>query len=360
MAIGPTRNDLRRLQNSKTMIKRARVGAPSIQPIPITTFPRYFDDQYPLFSVHGTSLPNITNNPVSIPTDPRGRRLILLYNTPFGNASTYYNTTEHQFYRLQQKENPWITNNLPVSTIIEHTSQDKPIIHKGAGEDVDLVIIDDGVWHGHVEFGSNVVNAKNPRDYRSGNALRDIPNSGGSDAICGILDIYLDGPAYLDPDFFYNPANLERTIVRWDGTRLPACSAASDWWNTNSLSARSSKFVSPANGGTATGDDDFGNIYYNLYDDKKFNTASPLQGLSANDGSRLLFNGVPTLQSSDAGHGTPVASLAYGRTQGWGYNANKWSLSYGSGRGSDVESIFDLMTVFHKVKSNHKKKPSYI
>ena len=361
MSKPPSLSDLDRLkkkkdQPSKRYKVRSSGGEIFEAPKRIKTiFERYSDNQYPLFSVHGRPLANTTFIVSEDSSQGRGYRIILDYITPFQDANTHYGLVDQQLYRLQQKENYWITNNLPASSIIEHSNDDKPYLNKGAGEDVDLVIIDSEVWHGCVEFNSNVVNAKNPQDYRIGNALRDITGSGGDTATCQVLDIYLDGPAYLDPEFFYNPVNSDRIIVRWDGTRIPACSAASDWWNTNSLSARSPKFVSPSNGGTATGDNDFGNIYYEPYDDKKNQQPGTGMGLSAGEGCRETFCGTPTTIANGY-HGTACASLAYGRTQGWAYNANKWGLSVTTMFGAQTEEIFDLITVFHKIKPNHVTK----
>ena len=363
MSKPPSLSDLDRLkkkkdQPSKRYKVRSSGGEIFEAPKRIKTiFERYSDNQYPLFSVHGTPLPNTTFIVSQDNAQSRKQRIILDYNTPFQDANTYYGLSDQQLYRLQQKDNYWLTNNLPASSIIEHSNDDKPFINKGAGEDVDLVIVDEELWHGCVEFNSNVVNAKNPQDYKIGNALRDITGSGGDTATCQVLDIYLDGPAYLDPEFFYNPANSDRIVVRWDGTRMPACSAASDWWNTNSLSARSPKFVSPSNGGTATGDNDFGNIYYDFYDNKKNQQPGSNTGLSAGEGCREVFCGTPT-SIPIGSHGTACGSLAYGRTMGWAYNANKWGLSFVTSQtqGGAMEQLYDLLTVFHKVKPNHATK----
>ena len=141
-----------------------------------------------------------------------------------------------------------------------------------------------------------------------------------------------DAPYYIDPDFFdADPGN--RLITRWDGTRVPTESAANGWWNNNSLSYRSSKFVSPSNGGTATGNNDFGTVTI---------TSSY---------TRARMNGSNTAYQTQSGnHSTPCASLAYGRQYGWAYNANKWHIAIMGSYAPDEEDLFDLVKVFHQCK----------
>ena len=307
---------------------------------------RYNDSDYPIYSVQGIS-------DVITELDEQGFQI---FSEDWDSNEDYYNLNTNQLYRLHQKENPWVKNGLAATDKIEHTNIN-PIYHKGAGEDVDLIIVDDGVWFGNVEFNENVVNGKYPRDYRRGNALRQVPKSGGVNATCNILDICLDAPALIDPDFFYGDLIEERTFVRWDGTRIPTSSAAIDWWRNDNLNYRSAKFVSPENGGTATGDNDFGEIdltnysfYYGL-GEEDFNGS----GLPAGEQPRGLTNGTESMRSLFGDHGTPVASLAYGRTMGMAYNANKWAIRLFGGGAQNAESTLDAITVFHKLKPT----PSY-
>ena len=117
-----------------------------------------------------------------------------------------------------------------------------------------------------------------------------------------------------------------RLMTRWDGTRVPTESAANGWWNNNSLSYRSSKFVSQSNGGTATGNNDFGTVSI---------TSSY---------TRARMNGSNTAYQTQTGyHGTPCASLAYGRQYGWAYNANKWHIAIMGTYAPDEEDLFDLV-----------------
>jgi hypothetical protein len=318
---------------------------------PIHVKNRYNSDDYPIYSGFGIHPEMSGKN-----DDP-----LYLQHIYDEKWSSFTNTGTSNLIRLQQKENPWVINNLSRYDFIEHTPI-HPLQNKGAGEDVDLIVIDSPVWHGHVEFNQNAINAKNPRDYRNGNALREIPQSNGANGTCNVLDIYLDAPALIDPDFFYDPSEIEeRTYVRWDGTRIPRSTAAIDWWNNNNLDHRSPKYVSPENGGTATGDNDFGEIFITHYDDyrdegveNEYNA-----GLPAGERCRAIINGSDKRsQPSYYNHGTPCASQAYGRTLGWAYNANKWSLALRAGSRADgyVEQVLDVTTIFHKLKPTPSNK----
>jgi hypothetical protein len=329
----PSFNDLKRSKN-KSLPKRFKIINAGKSPTPpLEYYNRYNDNDYPMYSVFGLS-----NSNHEIQQDAKW--------------SSYLNNNTQQIYRLQQKENPWIVNNLSRLDFIEHTPTIRPLQHKGAGEDVDIIINDLGTWHGHVEFNQNAINAKNPRDYRNGNALREVSQSNGANGTCNVLDIYLDAPALIDPDFFYDPSEIEeRTIVRWDGTRLPAAPAAIDWWNNNSLDYRSPKYVSPENGGTATGDNDFGEIYYVVYDDLRDYVHDEV---STGEFARVWMCGRNDINCAYP-HGTECAGLAYGRTFGWAYNANKWSLSIGAAT-NDFESNCDIIKIFHKLKPTPSNK----
>ena len=104
------------------------------------------------------------------------------------------------------------------------------------------------MWFGHIEFQntqgistSGTGGLDVPSNYVGGNALcnRGISTTTGT---CDLLDLTLDAPYYLDPDFFdANPAS--RLMERWDGTTVPTESAARNWWGNNSTTYRSPKFV---------------------------------------------------------------------------------------------------------------------
>ena len=227
-------------------------------------------------------------------------------------ASSHKNRTGYQQLRLQQKERFWTDD----SVVFDNKGE-----QWGTGEGVDVIVCDQDAWFGHIEFQNNL---GGPQNYVGGNVL---PGSGS----CDLLDLILDAPYYLDPDFF--SANASRTETRWDGTTVPTETAARAWWSNNSTTYRSAKFVSSGNGGSATGVNDFGVLSVNT------------------SYTRARSNGSNTAYQTGTGyHGTPCASQAYGRQYGWAYNANKWYLDlYGSGN-QGTEKSFDIIKVFHQVK----------
>ena len=95
----------------------------------------------------------------------------------------------------------------------------------GTGKDVDVIVADDGAgWIGHPEFQNNCTDAPAPADYVGGNLL---PGNG----TCDLLDLVLDAPYYLDPDYF-NANSASRLTTRFDGTTVPVESVARSWWKS--------------------------------------------------------------------------------------------------------------------------------
>ena len=259
------------------------------------------------------------------PGSSRYSSVVKNYRNPIGvcpntnPTSAELNRAGYQLLRLTQKSDPWNGNS---STVINSN-----ITYTYDGRHVDLVVGDNGVWIGHPEF----INTGNgPTKFIGGNVLS---RRNGETALCGVLDLIFDSPYYIDPDFFNaNPAN--RLMLRWDGTTVPTETAARNWWEINSTTYRSSKFVSASNGGTATGNNDFGAITivatYTRLDSHGDNINMP------------AFEG---------DHGTPCASLAYGRTLGWAFNANKWQCNMFIP--GVMEPYFDILKIFHKIKPNN-------
>lgn len=259
----------------------------------------------------------------------------------FGTIAEDLNHATSQLIRCgTASRNPWITlseeelhpnqnyvPNVDNINIISHHQQ------KGAGEDVDVIVADDGCWFGHVEFtNSGVTNAENPIDYIGGNALSSV----GS---CGLLDVILDGPYYIDPDWF-NADPTNRLMARWDGTIVPVESVARSWWSNSSQ--RSSTFV---DAGTVT-------ISSQYTRDNVHGSSTALP--HTNVRNQFDFYG------GNGFHGTPCGALTYGRTQGWAYNANKWHISIigritAGGKGDSnimlgIERGADIVKIFHQNK----------
>jgi len=224
------------------------------------------------------------------------------------------NRTGYQLLRCQQKLDPWVSGSFADSYVYNSN-----ISQYGSGRHVDVIVADEGMWIGHPEFQNNsVLRAdtnvviENPQGYVGGNVL---PGNG----TCDVLDLVLDSPYYLDPEWFdADPAN--RLITRWDGTVVPVESVARTWWSNSSQ--RSAKFS------------DAGTVFISS-NYTRFNTSG--------NNSSIPPNG-------EGQHGTPCGALTFGRSQGWAYNANKWTLDLYGSYGSGIEQGFDIQKIFHQLK----------
>lgn len=233
---------------------------------------------------------------------------------PASTDATDGNRTGYQLYRCQQKLDPWVDGALADNAVVSAN-----ISQYGTGRHVDVIVADEGCWIGHPEFQNNsvlvsdgITPLEKPNGYTGGNLL---PGNG----TCDVLDVVLDGPYYIDPEWFdADPDN--RLTNRWDGTIVPVESVARAWWSSSTQ--RSSKF---ANAGTVSVSSSYTRI--NVSGD---NTVRPSGG--------------------DGEHGTPCGALTYGRTQGWAYNANKWMIDLYGSYGSGIEQGFDIQKMFHQLK----------
>ena len=129
-------------------------------------------------------------------------------NTLNGTAADA-NRTGYQLYRCQQELDPWVDNGYADNLVVNTN-----ITQYGTGKNVDVIVGDDGTWFGHPEFQNNTVLISNnatsierPNGYVGGNVL---PGNG----YCDLLDLVLDAPYYIDPDWF-NADPATRLITRW-------------------------------------------------------------------------------------------------------------------------------------------------
>lgn len=228
-----------------------------------------------------------------------------------GATSSELNRTGYQILRCTSDDNPFSLNSA------EAKFQD--IDYTTDGTDVDCIIVDNGVFFGHPEFCSNEFD---PPNYIRGNVL-------SRHGICGVLDLILDAPYYLDPDWF-NADPVNRLEKRWDGTTVPKEQVARDWWNDPL--ERSSSFPN------------FGFVYIKPEYNRQNHCGKDQKSSPTN--------------SPKGDHGTPCASLMYGKTFGWAFNSNKWSISIavgGNPEGIDIQSSFDIQKIFHKYKPVNPK-----
>ena len=365
---------------------------------------------------------------------------------PSSPGSDLLGRTDAAIYRHEQKDNPW--KSIDDTAIIPDGPE-----HNGDGTGIDLVVCDSAAWYGHIEFIKTGVGE--PVSYVGGNVLRSEFSPSATTGVCGVLDMVLDTPYYLDPDFFEeDPTN--RLEKRWDGTTVPKVSTAKDWWrierakvtwnmkvtdkdnsanykivnitaNVGSFFTRQQysysetssggtlsngevyvEFSSPELGASATqtfvydlvssnlssssGEINFydsSTIYMNHTDNGGtdrgtvlMTTVVPITGTrsakyvstdisggTATIGSIQDFgqiyvntsqtrerqNGTNTATNTINGdHATPCMSVAYGKTHGWAYNANKWHMSILWGTGSQTASnCFKIHKVFHQNKPDN-------
>jgi len=128
-----------------------------------------------------------------------------------GIGASDKNRTGYQILRHTQKENPWDATSTGISGS-DHIILERRIFQLGDGTGVDAVVADDGFWVAHPEF---VTTADDPVGWSTGNVLTwsGISTTPGT---CGVLDLVLDAPYYIDPDFFNNNPSL--LTQRWDGS----------------------------------------------------------------------------------------------------------------------------------------------
>ena len=232
-------------------------------------------------------------------------------NTPASSPDgSDVNRTGYQLYRCTQKLDPWVDQSLADNAVV---TTDIP--QYGTGKHIDVIVADDGTWIGHPEFQNNStslagVPVLRPAGYTGGNLL---PGDGS----CDLLDLVLDAPYYIDPEWFDANPNT-RLITRWDGTRVPVESVARAWWSNSTQRSIN------------------------------FSTAGTV--LIGSSYTRANCNGSNTSLSGEGDHGTCCAALTYGRTQGWAYNSNKWVLDLYGNFGSGIEQGFDLVKIFHQTK----------
>ena len=245
---------------------------------------------------------------------------------PTTPGSSLLSRTGASIYRHQQQDDPW--DGIADSTILDANPS-----YRGDGTDVDVIVCDESGWYGHIEFVKT--GSGEPTHFTGENALKSGFATSATTGVCGVLDCILDLPYYLDPDWFEADSST-RLMERWDGTTVPVESWARDWWNYNSTSKRSSKYVSSSAGGTATGNDDFGTVTI------------------SSSYTRAASNGSNTAQHTGGGfHATPCMSQAYGKTHGWAFNANKWHMSIIWSTGAvSVSSCFKILKIFHQCKPN--------
>ena len=237
-----------------------------------------------------------------------------------GIGSTDKNRTGYQILRHTQKENPWDATSTGL-TGSDHIIIETEPKQLGDGTGVDAIVSDDGFWIAHPEF---VTTADDPVGWSTGNALTwsGISTTPGT---CAVLDVVLDGPYYIDPDWFNaDPAN--RLEQRWDGTTVPQESVARAWWSDSSQRSVG------------------------------FSTIGTTTGISGSY-TRASCNGTNSAKPTNASdHGTQCAGQVFGKNYGSAYNCNKWVINGIGGSNAGINgSQFDVQKLFHLYKPNYDR-----
>jgi hypothetical protein len=163
------------------------------------------------------------------------------------------------------------------------------------GKNVDVIIHDAGVLQYHPEF---------------------LDKNGQS----RVKDIVLDGPYYIDPDYFNNIIPSVK-YIKADGRIGIATTSARDWWQNSSK--RSIGF-------STIGTISIPTTY----------TENNSMGTSL-DGSNNLISG----------HGTSSASLVAGKSFGLAFESNIWNMpGISDNVGVTPETNYDLIKLFHLYK----------
>jgi len=180
------------------------------------------------------------------------------------------------------------------------------------GKNVDVVIHDTGLLQYHPEF---------------------LDENGRS----RVRDIVLDGPYYIDPDYFDNVIPGVK-YTKSDGRVGIATTAAAEWWSNSTR--RSVGFST-------------------------IGTISISSGYTADRAMGTSLNGQIHLLTS--GHGTSSASLVAGKNFGLAFEANIWNMSgigNPSAMGTSIEQNYDCMKLFHLYKpvnpETGKKNPTLV
>jgi hypothetical protein len=223
---------------------------------------------------------------------------------------THINRSGYQLTRCTEKTNKWWRS----GSTANGGQTEGNVEQHGDGTGVDVIVGDEGFWIGHPEF---VTTGYGPQNFVGGNVLNNSTDIG----VCNVLDLVLDAPYYIDPAWFNaNPGT--RLTTRWDGTTVPVESVARSWWSNSAQ--RSAAFSS------------IGTISIN-----SAYTRAACNGTNTN---------LPTIATT---HGTQCAGAAFGRTQGWAYNANKWVVNVYGSSSLGTEEYFDMLKLFHQNKPNN-------
>lgn len=225
------------------------------------------------------------------PATPRFKKDTKIYRDlttgGVGSGQTELNRTNWAIKRIGLNENIefWTSDDI--------TAKYGDVNYSLTGKNVDIIIHDSGVLQYHPEF---------------------LDSNGKS----RVRDVVLDGPYYIDPDYFITN-NL--TYIKSDGRTGITTASALSWWSTSGN--RSPQFSS-------------------------LGTFSISASYTENSSMGTGLNGSNNLIS---GHGTACAALSAGKNFGLAFEANIWNMpAISDNVGMGIEQSYDLMKIFHTYK----------
>lgn len=232
---------------------------------------------------------------------------------PGSPGTSELNRSGYQLLRCVDKADPWYTG-LDTGSNQIFTNR---IQYYGDGSNVDLIVGDEGCWFGHAEFQNNATGG-GPTNYVGGNVLKEGFAPSATTGTCDLLDVVLDGPYYIDPDWF-EADSATRLTLRWDGTTVPTDTAAYNWWTDSSQRS----------------------VGFSTIGTVPITSSYTRAACNGSNSAR------PTITTQ---HGTQCSANAYGRNQGWAFNANKWVINAYGYNSTDIEQYFDIQKLFHLYK----------
>ena len=243
------------------------------------------------------------------PATKRFRRNVKIYRDLDGNGPPSTNPTSAELYRtnwavkrvgINSNAVSWPNVNGAAAVINNDVS------YSLTGKNVDIVIHDSGILQYHPEFMINGQSRVN--------------------------DIVLDGPYYIDPDYFISN---NYTYTKPDGRTGITTASAESWWEN--ASNRSAAFQSE---GTV---------------------AIP----AAYDAVHAVGDSLDGSNGMVSGHGTAAAGVAAGKYMGLAFESNIWSMpAISDAVDMGIEASYDLIKIWHRNKPTNtatgRKNPTVV
>jgi len=247
-----------------------------------------------------------------------------------------------QFLR-DNSEKPEVAANITPEIRKYYGEELKSVNYLKSGQNVDIVVIDNGVLQYHPEFTD--------RFSKKSGATGEKLFQGRS----RVRDLILDGPYYLDPEYFDTNTTDEYKIktVKKDGRPTCTRQGAFDWWT--SINKRSSKFknVATISYSSISALIENTNKAFNYFEENVIG-GPPAPGHETFGDAKKAdpFNMDPNNGPINFEHGTPCAGVCAGKDYGSAVDARIWNLSLKFTNIGFVSSkdAYTFVKIFHAAK----------